>query len=610
MLMKKITASLLLSVIVLSSFAQKQKPAEDKRFAGLDTAFARVLKDWKAAGFAVAVVEKDKVVYSKGFGYRDVENKVPATANTLFAIGSCTKAFTSSLLGMLNKDGKVDFDKPVRTYLPDLKFYNEEMNNKITLRDMMSHRTGLPRHDYSWYYFPTQSRDSLFTRIEYMEPTAGLRERWQYNNFMFFLQGVVTEKLTNKTWEENIIEKIFRPLGMDSAAVSVDEMQKRNDIAVGYGLKNDSVIKKLDYFHIDAMAPAGSINSSVNDMAKWVITWINGGKYKDKELLSASYVNEAMSSQMVIGGSLPSKERPDLYFSNYGFGWMLSSYKGHYRVEHGGNIDGFSASTCFFPSDSIGIIVLTNQNASAVTSIVRNTIADRMLKEKPINWLADRNVADAKAKAAAKEAEGTVEESSQKKGTKPSHSLKEFEGLYNHPGYGTIEIVLEKDSLFLLAPDNRVWLKHFHYDVFETYGVDPKEGIDTSQKSELRVKFGMSEAGEINAAFMTLEQGLRPLEFSRKPKPKEITKEELKKYEGTYELAPGTEAKFYIKGEKTLYAFIEGQPEYELIAIDKNKFALKALEGYTALFEENEKGEIIAVSFIQPNGTFKAPKKK
>jgi CubicO group peptidase (beta-lactamase class C family) len=600
---------LTLILICCTGFGQKNVTTPSNPLAGVDSILERVLKDRKVAGFAVAVIEKNKIIYAKGFGYRDYEKKLPVTPNTLFAIGSCTKAFTSLLVGLLNKDDKVDYDKPAREYLPALKFFNTEMNNQITVRDLMCHRTGLPRHDFSWYLFNTDSRDSLLQRIQYQEPTATPRQTWQYNNFMFLAQGMIAEKLTGKTWEQNIKEKIFTPLGMSASNLTIKEWEKSPDASLGYNLYKDSLIKKMDYYNINAMGPAGSINSSVNEMAKWVTMWINGGKVNGKEIFPAAYLKEAMSSQMIIGAGLPDKEKPDIHFANYGFGWFLASYRGHYRVEHGGNIDGFSASTSFFPSDSIGIIVLTNQNSSAVTSIVRNTIADRMLKENPIDWLADRNAADAKAKAAAKEAEATVE-SNQKKGTNPSHSLKEYEGLYNHPGYGTMEIVLEKDSLFLLAPDNRVWLRHYHYDVFETYAVDPKDGIDTSQKSELRVQFGMSEAGEINNASMTLEAGLKPLEFSRKPKPKEITKEELKKYEGSYELAPGTDAKFYIKGEKTLYAFIEGQPEYELIAIDKNKFALKALSGYSALFEENEKGEIIAVSFIQPNGTFKAPKKK
>lgn len=347
MLMRKIIA-LLLCTATATSFAQKQKSTEDKRFAGLDTAFARVLKEWHAAGFAVAVVAKDKVIYAKGFGYRDYENKIPVTSNTLFAIGSCTKAFTSSLLGMLSKDGKVDFDKPVRTYLPDLKFYNDELNDHVTLRDMMCHRTGLPRHDYSWYLFQSRSKDSLVQRIQFMEPSAELREKWQYNNFMFLLQGVATEKITGKSWEDNIREKIFQPLGMTNSDVSLGEWAKSSDAAYGYDVKNDSIIKKMDYYDIAAMSPAGSINSSVNDMSKWVITWINGGKFNGKEILPASYITQAMSSQMVIGAALPDKEKTDIYFSNYGFGWFLASYRGHYRVEHGGNIDGFSASTSFF----------------------------------------------------------------------------------------------------------------------------------------------------------------------------------------------------------------------------------------------------------------------
>ena len=270
----------------LPLFAQKQNKSVS-RLTGLDTAFARVLKNYKAAGFAIAVVEKDKVIYSKGFGYSNTETKTPVTPNTLFAIGSCTKAFTAGLLGLLNKDGKVDFDKPVRTYLPQVSFYNTDLNNTVTLRDMMCHRTGLPRHDFSWYFFNTNSRDSLLQRIQYMEPSAPLRQRWQYNNFMFMLQGAVVEKLTGKSWEDNIKEKFFQPLGMTRSTVSLADWMKTDDIATGYTVIGDTLIDKLDYYNIQGMAPAGSINSSVNDMSKWVMTWINGGKYKGAEILPA-----------------------------------------------------------------------------------------------------------------------------------------------------------------------------------------------------------------------------------------------------------------------------------------------------------------------------------
>lgn len=189
---------LLVAVTVFTSVTYAQKTTkpivQQDRFAGLDTIFERVLKDQLAAGFAVAVVEKDKIIYAKGFGYRDYEKKLPVTPNTLFAIGSCTKAFTSSLLGILQKDHKIDFDEPAVKYLPGLKFYNEDMDKHISIRDMMSHRTGLPRHDFSWYLFKTKSRDSLLQRIQYQQPTFGIRERWQYNNFMFLTQGMIAEK--------------------------------------------------------------------------------------------------------------------------------------------------------------------------------------------------------------------------------------------------------------------------------------------------------------------------------------------------------------------------------------------------------------------------------
>lgn len=606
--MKQLLTILLLSSTTFS-FAQKKKNTNADPFAGLDTAFQRVLKDRNAAGFAVAVVSKNKILYAKGFGYRDYENKIPVTPTTLFAIGSCTKAFTSSLMGLLNKEGKLDYDKPAREYLPELHFFNDNLNNYVTVRDMMCHRTGLPRHDFSWYLFNTPSKDSLMHRIQYQEPTAGLRETWQYNNFMFLTQGVITEKLTGKSWEANVQEKIFNPLGMKSSSLSIDGLKNGVEVAKGYTMYKDSIIKKTDYYDIAGMAPAGSINSNVTEMANWVMTWINGGKFNGNEILPSSYIREAISSQMVMSGALPDKEIPDAYFANYGFGWMLSSYRGHYRVEHGGNIDGFSASTSFFPSDSIGIIVLSNQNASSIPGIVRNMIADRVLGIAPFDWNGRANAGQEKAKQATKDAEKSMV-SNRKTGTSPSHPKKDYAGLYSHPGYGTIEVALRNDSLIMVTQNGDAWLRHYHYDVFELMDIDKEYGIDTSAKGGLKIQYQMNPAGEISSITLPVQPGLKDLEFERKAKAKEMTKSELTKYIGEYELGPGAVAKFYIKGENTLYAFIEGQPEYELIATGKNKFDLKVLKGYSALFEENEKGDITAVSFVQPNGTFKAKKIK
>ena len=599
--MKHIFAALL-CLLAFTSFSQK-RPKTTDRFAGIDTAIARILKDWKAAGFAVAVVEKNKVVYAKGFGYKDWEAKIPVTNNTQFAIGSCTKAFTASLLGLLARDGKVDLDKPVKNYLPELNFYNQDMNNNVTLRDMMSHRTGVSRYDYSWYYFPSASRDTLMKRLQYMEPSEPLRRKWQYNNFMYLLQGIVTEKLTGKSWEDNIREKIFAPLGMTNSNVSLAEWVKASDIAKGYRLLHDSVIQKADYYNISGMAPAGSINSSVNDMAKWVSTWINGGKYMGKEILPASFLAEAISSQMVVAGALPTADRPDVHMANYGLGWALASYRGHYRVEHGGNIDGFSASTCFFPSDSIGIVVLCNQDGSRVPAIVRNLIADRMLNLTYTDWQTRAFREDTAARRMQKEALKTAV-SDRKTGTKPSHVQKDYTGIYTSAGKESFEITLKNDSLHVLLPKEKLLLTHYHYDVFNLWDKHDVAANDMSNLSGLKIMFHMDEKGDISTASMPLE-GTKPISFNRTDKARPMSKDSLQKYVGEYSLA-GTVVKVYIKNENTLYLFVPDQPEYELKPTGKDKFKLIALNGFSVEFAGNSKGEIAEVTFVQPNGSFKA----
>lgn len=599
---------LLLAIFSMQSIlAQKNKTPAADPLAGIDTVMQRILKDRKAAGFAVAVVKKDKIIFAKGYGYRDYEKQLPVTPQTLFAIGSCTKAFTSSLMGLLNKENRLEYDHAATEYLPTLRFFNNELNNGVTIRDLMCHRTGLPRHDFSWYLFNSNSRDSLLQRIRYQEPTALLRQTWQYNNFMFLVQGMIAEKMYGKSWEKTVKEKLFTPLEMKSSNFSIQDMEKAGDAALGYTVYKDSIIYRTDYYNINGMGPAGSINSNVTEMSNWVMAWLNGGRFNGKEILPAAYTKEAMSSQMVIGAGLPDPEIPDAHMSTYGFGWMISSYRGHYRVEHGGNIDGFSASTSFFPSDSIGIIVLANQNASSVPGLVRNTIADRLLQLKKIDWNGRANAAKAKADKAAKEA-GTTVSSNRKKETPPSHALADYTGFFQHEGYGRFEITLRNDSLLMLTGNGNAWLRHYHYDVFEALPIE-KTGIDTTQKENLKLNFQISPAGDISTVQLPLQPGLKDIEFVKKAKPKEISKDELTRYTGVFEFAPGHEVKFYLKGEKTLYAFIEGQPEYELVPVGKHKFDLKILQGYSLLFEENEKGDIITASFIQPNGTFKAKKK-
>jgi len=599
--MKKLLSSAFILLLVATTLAQT-----DKRLDGVDAQLNKILEATKAPGFAVAVVDKDNIVYAKGFGFRDVENKIPVDANTLFAIGSSTKAFTSAILGQLRNEDKLSLnDSPIK-YIPELEFYNDDMNNHIIIKDLMRHSTGLPRHDFSWYLFPTFNKDSLIQRIKHQKPFTGIRQQWYYNNFMFLAQGVITQKITGKSWEDNIRERFLKPLGMSRTNVSIGEMKTASNAAFGYELKKDDIISKMDYYDIAAMSPAGSINSSVNDMSKWLITWINKGKYKGIEIIPEAYITEAISSQMVVNGAIPDEETPGLHFNNYGYGWALSSYKGHYRVNHGGNIDGFSANVAFFPSDSLGIVVLANQNGSRVPNLVRNTIADRILNVHKTDWIQRYIDAQEKANKAEKEAKAS-KTSERVENTRPSHIKQEYAGTYSNPGYGSFEINVERDSLFAQFKLMKMWLKHYHYDVFEPFEVE-ETGIDTTDSGPLRFNFITNNAGEISSMKSKIEPALKdPIEFKRKPNTIDVSKETLESYVGEYELA-GMTLKVYIKNEK-LYLFVPNQPEYELVATAKHKFNFKIIDGFKVEFIENDKNKFDEVKVIQPQGNFIAKRK-
>ena len=590
---------LLIAITCLNVFIYSQS---DKRLKGVEKELNEILEITKSAGFAVAVVKGNEIIYSKGFGYRDYENKIPVDNNTLFAIGSSTKAFTSSILGQLRKEDKLSFDESPIKYVPDLKFFNDEMNNSIVIKDLMSHRTGLPRHDWSWYFFPTYDKDSLMRRIEFQEPFTGVRKQWYYNNFMFLTQGVIAERITGKSWEENMYERLLKPLKMTRSNLSIKELRKADNVALGYEIV-DEKISNMDYYRIAGMSPAGSMNSSVNEMSNWLMTWLNKGKFEGNEIIPEAYINEAMSSQMVINGALPDDEFPDIHMATYGYGWMLSSYKGHYRVEHGGNIDGFSADVIFFPSDSIGIVVLANQNGSSVPSLVRNTIADRLINVERTDWI--KRYEDRKAEQEDVEVES--EDAPTQKKQAPQHQPKDFTGFYENLGYGQFEIIVENDSLFAVLPLWKLYLEHKHFDIYNSYKVTD-EGIDISDEG-LAFNFQIDNEGEIYNLKLKIEPTLQPLEFIRKPKTIDVEETTLQSYVGKYDLS-GTILKTYIKEKNSLYLFIKGQPEYELLPTDKHKFSFKVLDGFKVEFIENKEGEIGEIKVIQPNGTFRAVKKK
>lgn len=592
-MMKKTIFYLLtaISCHILFPAAYAQVSSVDKALRGVDKYIEHAMQEWEVPGLAVAVVKDSAVVWINGFGYRDVEKKLPVTGETQFAIGSCSKAFTAVAVGQLNDEDKVDLDEPVITYIPTFRMYDDYVTNHMTPTDLMCHRSGLPRHDLVWYGREL-SRKELFDRLRYLEPSRGFRSAYQYQNLMFMTAGILVEEVSGMKWETFVQNRIFDPLEMNSSNFSVNDMQKTDNFSYPYS-KREEKVTRIPFRNIDAIGPAGSINSSVLEMSNWLIMNLNHGKFNGKEIISDSFLKKAHAPQMVSSQTMSD----EVFFSSYGLGWGITSYRGYYRCSHGGGIDGFISDVTLYPKDGIGIVVLTNFDGAAIAGVVRNYIADRLLGLEEIDWQEKQFGPVREAREKGEDPE--VEDVSRLNNTKPSFPLEEYAGRYVHPAYGTVTISLADSQLMALLQPFEMNLTHYHLDIFE--GEDPEIG-------KQKIKFYYNTQGEIDRLTMQLETGVSDIEFVKEPDVKELDKAALEKYVGEYDFG-GAIIKIYITGENTLNAFIEGQPVYELIPVKEHGFALKGLDGFRIIFIVNQKGEAVELISEQPNGSFKAKRK-
>ncbi|GGK78869.1 serine hydrolase [Rufibacter glacialis] len=501
--MKKVTLTFLLLLLFITSHAQL-----DPRLRGITEKIEKILKATNTPGCAIALVEGDKVLYTQGFGYRDYENKIKADANTLFPIGSTTKAFTAALLGQLREKGALTFEESPKKYVPGLRFYNDQLNNSLLVQDLMSMRSGLALHDKAWSGFPVSDRDSLLRRIEYLEPFTPLRMKWNYSNFSYFVLGTITEKLTGKPWETNVEQALFKPLKMTSSTIGVKSLTERPNVALGYNFSNNR-LEKVDYYDLSAMNSAGAINSTAQDMGNWLLTWVNKGRFNQEQVLPEKYVEEAMSPHVVMPkGYLAEEEFPAIYAASYGYGWIISDYKGHYRVEHGGSIDGFRATVAFFPNDKVGVVVLTNQTGYEAAMMIRNTLMDSMLGAKRTDWLniyqKNRGVSPSEAKPLATSANPAPP------AVLNPQELHQYVGTYANPGYGSIKLFSEDGSLYTYFRKRKVKIVPALPDTFHALST-----VYPYKRVMPPLQFQKDKKGTISSLFIKFESDLKAIEFSR-----------------------------------------------------------------------------------------------
>ena len=493
---------LLLLISFISSFNTVRAELLPGELKDLETYVNQLMEEWKAPGVAVGIVKDNKLIYKKGFGYTGIDKKQKVTPETIFAIGSNTKSFTGTVLGILVDEGKLDWDKPVKEYMPSFSLSDEYASNHSTIVDLLSHRTGLPTHD-ALISNTKLSRAEIMTHIPYLDMNKELREAWQYNNLMYLASGCLVEELSGKTWEEYVQDVIFTPLDMTSSNFSVYTTQKQSDnYALPYQVKYGKV-KSVLFADIDAIAPAGAINSNVIDMSKWIILHNNKGQYNGKQVISEKSLKQIhtphMHSEKLI------RLNPDQPLFSYGLGLAISVYQDIPYLMHSGTIDGFHALMIMVPQEKVGVIVLTN-GQTYIADVLAYNIFERLLGLEHRDWNKKmRNLQDAKEKGLT----GYLKKLEEERilDTTPSHNLGDYVGTYKNDGYGNMIIEKSGDNLVLKFNKFIIPLSHYHYDVFQS---DVNTDFDG-----MVIPFNSNSKGVVDTLSIPFEPTVKDIVFKR-----------------------------------------------------------------------------------------------
>ncbi len=494
-MMPKLARCISVSFFTLLFAAGPTCIAQQQDFSALDRYIQTTMREWKVPGVAVGIVQGSAPVYLKGFGVRNLQTRQPVTADTLFDIGSCTKAFTSASIAMLVDDGKMNWDEKVDKSIPFFHLYDPLADENVTLRDLLTHRSGLPGTDLLWYGAPI-SREQLVRSLAYIQPNAGFRTVFQYQNAMYVALGYAVGQVSGGTWDDFVKQRIFKPLEMDESDTSAIDAQKSSDYASPHVLL-DGKVEVIPWRNIDNVGPAGSINSSVRDMTKWIALQLNDGVFNGKRLISSKNMQEMHRPQIVIPpGEIPIVFFPKSMQLSYGLGWFIQDYRGHQLILHPGDIDGFEALTVLIPEIHMGYEVLANLGGDSYRQALGYHIADVLLHLPEEDWNAHFQANDAKFHAEEK-ASSMKWESARNPNTHPSHNLSAYVGTYTNPAYGNANVSMEGGHLALRFHATTSPLENFQYDTFLAY-LNHSETQPAHKGKPTRLTFAQDENGNIS----------------------------------------------------------------------------------------------------------------
>jgi CubicO group peptidase (beta-lactamase class C family) len=561
----------LIYLLLFATLGAQMARAQEAPLVGFDDYVNKALKDWEVPGLAIAIVKDDKLLLAKGYGVRKIGEPAAVDERTLFAIGSASKAFTAASIAMLVDEGKMKWDDPATKYLPGFQLFDPYATRELTVRDMLTHRSGLERGDLLWYG-TDYDRDEILRRVRYLKPSWSMRSRFGYQNIMYLAAGQAVASVSGKSWDEFVRQRIFTPLGMASSSTSIGALKAEANVATPHAKFEDKV-QPISWRKIDNIGPAGSINSNAVDMAQWVRLQLNQGSFKNERILSSGAVKEMHMPQTVMRlEGLAEKVHSQSHFMNYGMGWFLQDYRGRKIVHHGGNIDGMSALVAMMPEEKLGLVILTNMNGTSIPTAIMYRVFDAFLQAPQKDWSGDilKIVKAAEAQAAAVEKKT---EADRVKGTSPSLELKKYAGTYTNEMYGEAKVTEQNGKLTVeYSPALTGELEHWNYDTF-------RATLRERHLGKAFVTFALNASGKVDELKMVVPNST-DIAFKRAPeKPSEVaalsvSEEELKKYVGKYEAKqPPLEVSIEMVGGK-LKSVVPGQPVGTLVPVAPNRFKI------------------------------------
>ena len=557
----------------------------------IDRFVADQLAAWEVPGCAAAAVRDGQVVLAAGWGQRDLDTKLPVTADTLFAIGSTTKAFTAATVGALVDDGLLEWERPLRDYVPEIQLHDPVVSDRLTVADLLSHRSGLPRHEMVWLGHPSQTRPEVIRRLRFLPLSKDLRQAFQYCNLGYLAAGYAVEVLSGRPWEDYLRDRLLTPLGMGRSNLSVDEMSADPDHATAYE-RRQGVVVPVPQRPITALAPAGAVNSCAADLTRWLLAQLGDGQLDGQAVMSAATVARQHEPHIVLPED---RTFPACTRHAYGLGWFVGRYRGHRLLEHGGGIDGFLTECILLPDDGIGVAVMTNTTSSAMTPVVAYRILDELLGLEPLDWFSTFKPRYDTIMAGMREARQARRVVPDAPLPRP---LDAYAGEYEHPGYGALTLTLEDGVLRPRLGTLDLSLTHRHY---ETFDLEWHELGDQSHVFPLM--FLSDPDGDLTALTVPFESLVEPQRFDRRPDASAQDPEVLRRLCGTYVMGP-IEVVVALRGDHVLTVAIPGAPPFELEPAGRGlRFGLKGQPAVTAEFELDDSGDVARL-VAQPLGIF------